>query len=125
VYRRAVIGPRGFAGAFWLNPAGRSVDVLCMHRMVDELVGRTNLCLDANSKGHSVQDVWEAVATVLDEATPEELENALQEILAASKADDVDARDVVIAFDRLHPPQSLANPERQRSLVGNYLILRQ
>jgi len=96
-----------------------------MQRIVDELVGRTNLWLDVNSKGHSVPDVWEAVAAVLNDTTPEELENALQEILVASKTDDVDARDVVIAFDRLHPPQSLSNPERQKSLVGNYLILRQ
>jgi hypothetical protein len=96
-----------------------------MPRMVDELVGRTNLWLEANSEGHSVPEVWDAVAAVLDAATPQELEGALQEVLAASKADDVDARDVVIAFDRLHPPQSLSNPERQKSLVGNYLILRQ
>lgn len=102
-----------------------SVDVRYMQRIVDELVVRTNLWLDENSKGHDVPEVWEAVAAVLDAATPEELQAALQEILAASKGDDVDARDVVIAFDRLHPPQSLSNPERQRSLVGNYLILRQ
>lgn len=96
-----------------------------MQRMVDELVGRTNRWLDVNSRGHSVPDVWEAVAAVLDTTTPQELENALKDILAASKTDDVDARDVVTAFGRLHPPQSLSNPERQKSLVGNYLILRQ
>ena len=109
----------------WLNLAGGSVDVRCMPRMVDELVGRTNLWLKMNSEVHSVPDVWDAVAAVLDATTPEELEDALKEVLAASKADDSDAQDVVIAFDRRHPPQSLSNPERQKSIVGNYLILRQ
>ena len=96
-----------------------------MQRTVDELAVRTSLWLEANSKVHSVPDVWEAVAAVLDVATPQELERSLQEVLAASETDDEDARDVVIAFNRLHPPPSLFNPERQNSLVGNYLILRQ
>lgn len=101
-----------------------TVDDFCMHRVIDELVNRTNAWLDANSTGRSESDVMEAVAATVTSATVEELGVALQDVLSAARTEDVDARDVVAAFNRLHPPQSLANPERQRSLVGNYLILR-
>jgi hypothetical protein len=96
-----------------------------MQRMVDELVGRTNIWLEVNSRGRSNSDMWAAASTVLTAATHEELGRALQEVLTAAEGDDEDAIDVVTAFSRLHPPQSLSNPERQRSLVGNYLLLRQ
>ena len=93
--------------------------------MVDALLDRTNVWLEVNSLSRGDTDLWEAAAAILTTATLEELADALQEVLAAAKTSDEDARDVVATFSRLHPPQSLSNPERQRSLVGNYLVLRQ
>ncbi len=107
-----------------LNTMLKAVDIDHM-RMVDELLARMNIWLAENPRGRSDGYAWEAADAVLTAATYDDLGEAIREILEATKADDKDAKDVVTAFSRLHPPQSLSNPERQRSLVGNYLVLRQ
>ncbi len=95
-----------------------------MTRMVDELFARANMWLVENPKRHSKAKVWEAAKAIVTAVTYDELGEAIREILIAAKTDDRDAKDVVTAFGRLHPPQSLSNPEHQRSLVANYLVLR-
>lgn len=101
------------------------LSIALSHPTLDELASRTSAWLAENSKGGSDIDAWEAASSILTAATYNELGEAVQEVLAAAVAGDRDAEDVVAAFNRLHPPQSLSNPERQRSLVGNYLVLRQ
>jgi hypothetical protein len=92
--------------------------------VVDLLLERSNRWLAANSNGGSDKEAWEAANAILDMANPDELGSALEEILKAAKSDDSDARNIVGSFGRLHPPQALSNPHRQRELVGLYLVLR-
>ena len=93
--------------------------------ITDSLLDRSNRWLAEHSEGGSDKEAWEAARAILNAATHHELGSALEEILEASEADDEDARNIVISFGRLHPPQSLGNPERQRELIGLYLVFRQ
>jgi hypothetical protein len=94
-------------------------------RSTDDLLSRANRWLAENSDGGSDKQAWEAANAVLEAADHDELGSALHEILEAAEGDDRDARNIVASFSRLHPPQSLGNPERQRELIGLYLVLRQ
>jgi hypothetical protein len=92
--------------------------------ITDSLLDRSNRWLAENSEGGSDKQAWEAASAILNVATHDELGSALEEILEASEADDGDARNIVASFGRLHPPQSLGNPERQKELIGLYMVLR-
>jgi len=94
-------------------------------KVTESLLDRSNRWLAENSEGGSDRQAWEAASAILDATGHHELGWALDEILAAAEADDRDARNIVASFSRLHPPQSLSNPERQRELIGWYLVLRQ
>jgi hypothetical protein len=94
-------------------------------KIIDSLLDRSNRWLAENSEGGSDKQAWEAASAILDSAGPDELGSALEEILEAAKGDDGDAKNIVASFGRLHPPQSLGNPQRQRQLIGLYLVLRQ
>lgn len=94
-------------------------------KIVEALLDRSNRWLAQNSEGGSDKQAWEAASAILDVADPDELGSALEEILQAAEADDSDAKNIVASFGRLHPPQALSNPSRQRRLIGLYLVLRQ
>jgi hypothetical protein len=94
-------------------------------KAVDSLLSRSNRWLAENSDGGSDKQAWEDASTILDAASHDELGSALEEILEAAQSDDIDAKNIVDSFSRLHPPQSLGNPLRQRELIGLYLVLRQ
>lgn len=93
-------------------------------KVTEVLLDRSNRWLAENSEGGSDKQAWQAASVILDAADHNELGSALLEILEASEADDRDARNIVASFNRIHPPQSLSNPERQRELIGLYLVLR-
>lgn len=93
-------------------------------KITETLLDRSNRWLAENSTGGSDKQAWEAASVILEASGHDELGTALREILEAAEADDTDARNIVASFSRLHPPQSLGNPERQRELIGLYLVLR-
>jgi hypothetical protein len=93
-------------------------------KSIEELLERSNRWLAENSEGGSDKQAWEAASAILDSADLDELGAALEELLEAAAVDDSDARNIVASFSRLHPPQSLGNPLRQRQLIGLYLVLR-
>jgi hypothetical protein len=94
-------------------------------KVTETLLDRSNRWLAENSEGGSDKQAWEAASVILEATGHDELGLALREILEAAEADDRDARNIVASFGRLHPPQSLGNPKRQRELIGLYLVLRQ
>lgn len=94
-------------------------------RTVDRLLAEANQWLAQHSRGGSDKEAWEAAGAVLDGANHEDLGTSTREILDGASGDDRDARNIVASFRRLHPPQSLGNPHRQRELVGLYLVLRE
>jgi hypothetical protein len=93
-------------------------------KVTKTLLERSNRWLAENSEGGSDKEAWEAASVILGATGHDELGFALREILEAAEADDRDARNIVASFSRLHPPQSLGNPERQKELIGLYLVLR-
>ncbi len=94
-------------------------------RVIDRLLAKSNRWLAENSEGGSDDQAWEAANTILAMTNYEDLGLATAEILEAAEGHDRDARNIVASFKRLHPPQALGNPERQRELIGLYLVLRQ
>ena len=93
--------------------------------VTDALLARSNRWLAEHSEGGSDKHAWEAAVAILNTTGHDDLGTSLREILEAAEGDDRDARNIVASFGRLHPPQALGNPERQRELIGMYLVLRQ
>jgi hypothetical protein len=91
-------------------------------RTVDELLARSKRWLAENADGANAKQAWDAVHAVLEEAGPNELADAVSELVEAAEGDDKDAQNVLAAFRRFHPPGALGNPVRQEQLVGLYLV---
>lgn len=91
-------------------------------RVLGELLDSAKRWL-AEDTGHGdVERAWDAAHAVVDSAGPDELAEAIGELVDAADAGDSDAENIVVAFRKFHPAGALGNPERQRQLIGLYLV---
>lgn len=92
-------------------------------RVLGELLRRARLWMEENPEDETRErQAWDAVHAVLDDAGVDELGEAVSELVEAAEMGDRDAESVVNAFGRFHPPGALGNPDRQRQVIGLYLV---
>jgi hypothetical protein len=92
-------------------------------RVLGQLLQGARRWLAENSEtGGGERRAWDAVHFILDSARPDELSEAVKELVDAAEWGDRDAKNVLAAFRRFHPPGALGNPERQKQLIGSYLM---
>ena len=93
-------------------------------RTVHELLRHAQLWLTEKPEGLGEQQAaWEAAHAVIESVAADELAEAVSELVeAAERESDRDAKNVVAAFGRFHPPGALGNPERQKQIIELYLM---
>lgn len=89
---------------------------------VGEILERAKRWLAENGGDGGMERAWDAAHSVVDPAGPDELSEAVRELVEAAESGNKDAESVVAAFRRFHPAGALGNPERQRQLIGLYLV---